>query len=66
MSIKIEGYVSTGRNFQEIKRVLISMQTVDKYKVATPADWQPGDDVIVPPAAAEPQRSELRKPGNKA
>ena len=41
--------LSTGRNFQEIKRVLISMQTVDKHNIATPADWQPGDDVIVPP-----------------
>ncbi len=41
--------LSTGRNFQEIKRVLISMQTVDKYNIATPADWMPGDDVIVPP-----------------
>jgi len=40
---------STGRNFQEIKRVLIAMQTADKHKVATPADWQPGEDVIVPP-----------------
>ncbi len=40
---------STGRNFQEIKRALISMQTADLHKVATPADWQPGDDVIVPP-----------------
>jgi peroxiredoxin 2/4 len=41
--------LSTGRNFQEIKRILISMQTVDKHNVATPADWQPGEDVIVPP-----------------
>ncbi|MBN2144270.1 MAG: peroxiredoxin [Candidatus Aureabacteria bacterium] len=41
--------LSTGRNFQEIKRMLISMQTVDKHQVATPADWQPGEDVIVPP-----------------
>ncbi|MBN3039939.1 MAG: peroxiredoxin [Candidatus Omnitrophica bacterium] len=41
--------LSTGRNFEEIKRMLISMQTVDKHNVATPADWQPGDDVIVPP-----------------
>ncbi|MCM8780581.1 MAG: peroxiredoxin [Candidatus Omnitrophica bacterium] len=40
---------SLGRNFQEIKRALIAMQTADAYKVATPADWQPGDDVIVPP-----------------
>lgn len=41
--------LSTGRNFQEIKRLLISMQTVDKHHIATPADWQPGEDVIVPP-----------------
>ncbi len=41
--------LSSGRNMQEIKRILIAMQTVDKNNVATPADWQPGDDVIVPP-----------------
>ena len=40
---------SSGRNFQEIKRLLISMQIGDKHNVATPADWQPGVDVIVPP-----------------
>lgn len=40
---------SLGRNFQEIKRALIAIQTADTYKIATPADWQPGDDVIVPP-----------------
>jgi peroxiredoxin (alkyl hydroperoxide reductase subunit C) len=39
---------STGRNFQEIKRLLIALQTTDAHKVATPADWQPGDDVILP------------------
>lgn len=41
--------LSNGRNFKEVKRLLVAMQTSDKYKVATPADWQPGDDVIVPP-----------------
>jgi peroxiredoxin (alkyl hydroperoxide reductase subunit C) len=41
--------LSTGRNFQEIKRVLISLQAVDKYGIATPADWKPGEDVIEPP-----------------
>ena len=40
---------STGRNFQEILRLLVAMQTADQHKVATPADWQPGDEVIVPP-----------------
>jgi peroxiredoxin (alkyl hydroperoxide reductase subunit C) len=41
--------LSAGRNFDEIKRLIIAMQTADKYKVATPADWRPGEDVIVPP-----------------
>jgi peroxiredoxin (alkyl hydroperoxide reductase subunit C) len=41
--------LSNGRNFQEIKRLLLAMQTTDKHKVATPADWQPGEEVIVPP-----------------
>lgn len=44
--------LSTGRNFSEIKRALIAMQTADKYDVATPANWQPGDDVIVPTAGS--------------
>lgn len=41
--------LSNGRNFQEIKRLLIALQTADKEKAATPADWQPGDEVIIPP-----------------
>lgn len=41
--------LSNGRNFKEIKRLLIAMQTSDTYKIATPADWHPGEDVIVPP-----------------
>lgn len=41
--------LSNGRNFQEIKRLLIAMQTSDAFQCATPADWQPGDDVIIPP-----------------
>ena len=42
--------LSLGRNFDEIKRVLIGLQTADNFGVALPADWRPGDDVIVPPA----------------
>ena len=41
--------LSNGRNFAEIKRLLIAMQTSDANGCATPADWQPGDEVIVPP-----------------
>tara|TARA_R110002051_G_scaffold85946_3_gene151366 strand:+ start:4741 stop:5457 length:717 start_codon:yes stop_codon:yes gene_type:complete len=44
--------LSLGRNFDEIYRALIAMQTADEFKVATPADWNPGDDVIVSPAGS--------------
>lgn len=40
-----------GRNFDELKRVLIGLQTIDKHHVALPADWRPGDDIIVPAPA---------------
>ncbi len=39
---------SNGRNVAEIMRLLIALQTADKFGVATPANWQPGDDVILP------------------
>jgi len=44
--------LSLGRNFDELYRALIGMQTADAFSVATPADWQPGDDVIVPTAGS--------------
>ena len=44
--------LSLGRNFDEIYRALIAMQTSDKFAVATPADWSPGDDVIISPAGS--------------
>ena len=40
---------STGRNFDEIKRIVIALQKADAEQIATPANWQPGDDVILPP-----------------
>ncbi len=40
--------LSTGRNFDEIKRIVVALQKADSDGVATPADWRPGDDVIVP------------------
>lgn len=40
--------LSTGRNFDEIKRIIQALQKADTDKVATPADWRPGDDVIIP------------------
>lgn len=43
---------STGRNFHEVLRVIDSLQLTAKYSVATPADWQHGEDVIVVPAVS--------------
>ncbi len=44
--------LSTGRNFDEIKRIIQALQKADKDNVATPADWRPGDDVIIPTAGS--------------
>ena len=44
--------LSMGRNFDEIMRVIKALQTADAFSVATPADWRPGDRVIVPPAGS--------------
>ena len=44
--------LSIGRNFDELYRALIAMQTTDEFGVATPADWRPGQDVIVPTAGS--------------
>ena len=41
--------LSNGRNMQEVKRLLVAMQHSDEFEVATPANWQLGDDVIIPP-----------------
>ncbi len=50
---------STGRNFDEILRVIDSLQLTDNYKVATPVNWQDGDDVIVVPALSDDEAKEL-------
>lgn len=44
--------LSLGRNFDELYRALIAMQTADAFSIATPADWNPGDDVIISPAGS--------------
>lgn len=45
---------STGRNFDEIVRLLDSLQLADSHKVATPVNWTDGDDVIILPAVSDP------------
>jgi alkyl hydroperoxide reductase subunit AhpC len=49
---------STGRNFQEILRVLDSLQLTANYKVSTPADWTDGQDVIILPAISDDEAKE--------
>ncbi|MEE9343541.1 MAG: peroxiredoxin, partial [Gammaproteobacteria bacterium] len=51
--------MSVGRNFDEILRVLDALQTGDKYSVATPADWRPGNDVIIPPSISNEKAKEM-------
>ncbi|MFF8029846.1 peroxiredoxin [Streptomyces sp. NPDC007896] len=53
---------STGRNFAEILRVIDSLQLTAEYKVATPADWRDGEDVIITPAVGDAEAAE-RFPG---
>ena len=53
--------LTIGRNFDEIKRTLIALQTTDAFQVATPADWMPGDAVVVPaPTTTEAMNSRLK------
>jgi len=49
---------SCGRNFDEILRVIDSMQTTDKSKVVTPANWRKGDDVIIAPSVSNESASQ--------
>lgn len=46
---------STGRNFDEILRVIDSMQLTDKYGVATPVNWKDGDDCVIVPSITDPE-----------
>ena len=53
---------STGRNFHEILRVIDSLQLTDHYKVATPANWQEGEDVVIVPSLKDEDEIKQRFP----
>ncbi|NML48183.1 peroxiredoxin [Ramlibacter sp. G-1-2-2] len=53
---------STGRNFDEILRVIDSLQLTDSHKVATPANWKDGDEVVIIPAIQDPKELAERFP----
>jgi len=55
---------STGRNFDEIKRIVQALQKTDAEGVATPADWRPGDDAIIPPVSTTKAAREVMKKGS--
>ena len=57
--------MSTGRNFNEILRALDSIQLTTKHKVSTPANWKPGDDIIISGAVSNEEAAKLLPGGFK-
>jgi len=55
--------LTTGRNMAEILRLIDALQTTDKHGVATPANWKPGDKVVVPPPNTQEMAEERLKQG---
>lgn len=50
---------TTGRNMDEVLRVIESLQKASKFKVATPANWKPGDPVVISPGVTNEQAKEM-------
>jgi alkyl hydroperoxide reductase subunit AhpC len=58
--------MTTGRNFQEILRVIDSLQMTAKHRVATPADWKQGDDVIIAGSVTDDEARKIYPDGWKS
>ena len=55
--------MTTGRNFDEVLRVIDSLQLTAKHKVATPVNWQPGDDVIIAGSVSDDEAKKIYPDG---
>jgi alkyl hydroperoxide reductase subunit AhpC len=66
VKLSISYPMSTGRNFDELLRVIDSMQLTAKHKVATPANWKSGDDVVILPAVSDEDAKKTYPDGWKA
>ncbi|MGH8219930.1 MAG: peroxiredoxin [Steroidobacteraceae bacterium] len=58
--------MSAGRNFDEVVRLLDALQLTTKHKVATPANWKPGEDIVISPAVSEEEARKLYPDGWKS
>jgi len=58
--------MSTGRNFDEVLRILDSVQLTAKHQIATPVNWKPGDDVIIAPAVSNEEAQKRYPAGFRA
>lgn len=56
--------LTTGRNLEEIKRTLVALQTTSKENYYTPANWEPGDDVLLPSPASKEEAEKFQKKGD--
>jgi alkyl hydroperoxide reductase subunit AhpC len=58
--------MTTGRNFDEVLRVIDSLQLTSKHRVSTPANWQPGEDVIIAGSVTDDEARQIYPEGWKA
>jgi alkyl hydroperoxide reductase subunit AhpC len=60
------GYLTTGRNFDEVLRVVDSLQRTAEYRIATPVQWVPGEDVIIAGSVSDEEAKRIYPNGWKA